>query len=172
MADNRVLVLKDRAKLVRFEREVLPHLDAAHNLARWLTGNDADAADVVQEACLRALSFFDGFRGPEARAWLLQIVRNTCYTWLRRNRAAATEALDETALGVRAGSTATERMILSQAIGALPAEFREALVLREMEGLSYKDIAHVVGVPIGTVMSRIARARKLLREYLSAEAAS
>jgi len=164
--------LEDRAKFVRFEREILPHLDAAHNLARWLTGNDADAADVVQEASVRALSFFDGFRGGDARAWLLQIVRNTCYTWLRRNRDASTAVLDEAVHGSPGSGAGPERLMVQQAIAALPEEFREALVLREIEGLSYKEIAHVAGVPIGTVMSRLARARKMLRASLSPEAAS
>ncbi len=171
MAENRVLNLIDRVKIARFEGEILPHLDAAHNLARWLAGNDADAADVVQEACVRALSFFEGFRGGDARAWLLQIVRNTCYTWLRRNRRADTEALDEGAHRAPAGAAGTpERMILREAMASLPVEFREVLVLRELEGLSYKEIAHVAGIPMGTVMSRIARARKQLRERLAPEA--
>ena len=121
---------------------------------------------------MRALSFFDGFRGGEARAWLLRIVRNTCYTWLRRNRSANVEALNEATHHAVAQTATPERLILSQAVGALPLEFREALVLRELEGLSYKEIAHVAGVPIGTVMSRLARARKLLRDQLYPEAAS
>ncbi len=169
--------MEDRKKSVRFEQEILPHLDAAHNLARWLTGNDADAADVVQEASLRALSFFDGFRGGDARAWLLRIVRNTCYTWLRQNRVDKMTSFDEAVHDV-AGSAEdperrtlarADRRMLQQAIEELPMEFREALVLREIEDLSYKDIAHVSGVPIGTVMSRLARARKLLRDRLSGE---
>jgi len=157
----------------------MPHLDAAHNLARWLTRNDADAADMVQEAAMRALSFFEGFRGGDARAWLLRIVRNTCYTWLRQNRAELMAPLDESAPD-RAGAdperstiARADRQALQQAIEELPVEFRETLVLREIEGLAYKEIAHVAGVPIGTVMSRLARARSLLRARLaSPEAAS
>ena len=167
--------MEDRTKRVRFEREILPHLDAAHNLARWLAGNDADAADVVQEASVRALSFFDGYRGGDARAWLLRIVRNTFYTWLRQNRGDETTPLDEAVHNVAAPAANPEqsillradRAMLRQAIADLPVEFREALVLRDIEDLSYKQIAHVAGVPIGTVMSRLARARKLLRERLS-----
>lgn len=159
---------------MRFEQEILPHLDAAHNLARWLTGNDADAADVVQEAAMRALSFFDGFRGGDARAWLLRIVRNTCYTWLRQNRAEKMTPLDEarhdpgerTANPEQNAIARADRKTLQEAIEELPVEFREALVLREIEGLAYKEIAHVTGVPMGTVMSRLARARNLLRERL------
>ncbi len=162
---------------MRFEREILPHLDAAYNLARWLAGNDADAADVVQEASVRALSYFDSFRGGDARAWLLRIVRNTFYSWLRQNRGEETTPFDE-AVHEAAGTgenpeTSTiqraDRARLQRAIEELPVEFREALVLREIEGLSYKEIAHVAGVPMGTVMSRIARARKLLRDRLSPE---
>ena len=160
---------------MRFEREILPHLDAAHNLARWLTGNDADAADVVQEAAVRALSFFEGFRGGDARAWLLRIVRNTCYTWLRRNRTEKMMPLDEATHdpGERAANpeqaaiSRADRRTLQAAIAELPVEFRAALVLREIEGLAYKEIAHVTGVPMGTVMSRLARARNRLRERLA-----
>jgi RNA polymerase sigma-70 factor (ECF subfamily) len=167
--------LEDRTKRVRFEREILPHLDAAHNLARWLAGNDADAADVVQEAFVRALSFFDGYRGGDARAWILRIVRNTFYTWLGQNRVENAVAFDEAVHDVsgQAGNPErntlerADRMQLRQAIRELPVEFREALVLRDIEGLSYKEIAHVASVPIGTVMSRLARARKLLRESLA-----
>jgi len=161
---------------VRFEREILPHLDAAHNLARWLTGNDADAADVVQDAFVRALSYFDGYRGGDARAWLLRIVRNTFYTWARQNRASDATALDPAAHEVagqapdpeRATLEHAGRMLLRRAMENLPVEFRETLVLREIEGLPYKEIAHVTGVPMGTVMSRLARARRLLRERLMA----
>jgi|SRR5215217_933186 len=154
-----------------FEDAVLPHLDAAYNLARWLTRNEHDAQDVVQEAYLRALRFFGGFHGGDARAWLLTIVRNTCYTWLRRNRspqlsydfdeavlAKESPVLDPEAAHVLKAQT----QLVNEAIEQLPIEFREVVVLRELEELSYKEIAGVTGIPIGTVMSRLARARKRL----------
>jgi RNA polymerase sigma-70 factor (ECF subfamily) len=158
----------------RFEQRVLPHLDAAYNLARWLTRNDHDAEDVVQEAALRAYRFFDGLRG-EARPWLLAIVRNSCLSWLQVNRPAdlagfddrAAEPIDETSpetLAVRQ----CDRRMLNEALAALSAQFREALILRELEDLSYKDIARITDVPIGTVMSRLARGRRLLAESLQA----
>ena len=161
----------------------MPHLDAAYNLARWLTRNQHDAEDVVQDAYLRAFRFFDGFHGGDCRAWLLTIVRHTCYSWLEKNRPAEiTTGFDEdTPAEDRAGfdpdMMAAEggnpeaialqnahRRILNQAIAALPLGFREVLILRELEDLSYKEIARVVDVPVGTVMSRLARARKLLRQ--------
>lgn len=164
----------------RFEELMAPHLDAAYNLARWLTGNPDDAQDVVQEACLRAFRFIDAFRGQEPRAWLLAIVRNTGYSWLSRNRQPETsiEAVKNTALASEAGDAhdpaapalrAADRATLTAALARLPAEFREALVLRELEDLSYKEIASIAGVPIGTVMSRLSRARLLLRRELAAE---
>ncbi len=153
----------------------MPHLDAAYNLARWLTQNDRDAEDVVQEACLRALQFFDGFRGEEGRGWLLSIVRNTCYTWLRKNRAPAQELFDEElhsgADDSKSPETAAlqsaDRRMLQAAVDELPLEFREVLVLRELEGLSYAEIAAVAGIPAGTVMSRLARARRRLGQLLA-----
>jgi RNA polymerase sigma-70 factor, ECF subfamily len=159
----------------RFEQAILPHLDAAYNLARWLTANDHDAQDVVQEACLRVFKFFGGFRGGNARSWLLTIVRNTSYTWLRQNRphASATDATDE--LNCLEDTTTNPEMLMArsantqavrQALEQLPVEFRESIVLRELEGLSYKEIADVAGVPIGTVMSRLARGRKQLQQNL------
>src|SRR5882762_5766926 len=158
----------------QFEQRVLPHLDAAFNLARWLTRNDHDAEDVVQEAMLRAFRFLDGLRG-EAKPWLLAIVRNSCFTWLQVNRPAelsgfddrAIEPIDETSpetLAVRQ----CDRRMLNEALAALSAQFREALILRELEDLSYKDIARITDVPIGTVMSRLARGRRLLAESLQA----
>ena len=166
--------LPEENKLARFEQAVLPHLDAAYNLARWLTRNDADAEDVVQEAALRAFKFFGGFRGGDGRAWLLTIVRNACYTWLRQNRAHELEApFDEEAHGVEGDNPETillegaDRQMLKEALEELPLEFREAIVLRELEGLSYKEIAAVADVPLGTVMSRLARARKRLQLRLS-----
>jgi RNA polymerase sigma factor (sigma-70 family) len=159
-----------------FEQVVLRHLDAAYNLARWLTRNPQDAEDVVQEAYLRALRFFGGFRGDNARAWLLKIVRNTCYTWLHQNRAQQpTAAFDEEVHTDLVQSQNPETLLLrkadghllNQALDELPPDFREALVLLELERLSYKEIAEVQGIPIGTVMSRLARARHRLRESLS-----
>ncbi len=158
----------------RFEQILLPHLGAGYNLARWLTRNDHDAEDVVQEAYLRAFRAFDRYRGGDPRAWLLTIVRNTCYTWLRRNQEAATEAASADDVAADP-ATEPEAMWLRQADGqllragleALALEFREALVLRELEGLSYKEIADVTDVPLGTVMSRLARARKQLHTWLA-----
>jgi RNA polymerase sigma-70 factor (ECF subfamily) len=169
-------VLGEDDKLARFERLVLPHLDAAHNLARWLTRTAHDAEDVVQEACLRAYRFFAGFHGADGRAWLLAIVRNTCSTWLERNRARApAAAFDEEKHSDPAGGDAPDSRLLRtedtdllrQALEALPPEYREVIVLRELEGLSYKEIAGVAGVPLGTVMSRLARARERLQQALA-----
>jgi RNA polymerase sigma factor (sigma-70 family) len=166
-------------ELERFEAEVLPHLSAAYRLARYLTRNDADAEDVVQEAYLRALKYFGGFRGATAsasRAWLLAIVRNMAHTWLRRHRGgASTTEFDELlhSDGIAedhpgaALSRSDLRESLAQALERLPAEFREVIVLREIEGLSYKEISQVVNVPAGTVMSRLARARKRLQGALT-----
>ncbi len=159
-----------------FEEVLLPHLDAAYNLARWLTRNPQDAEDVVQDAYLRAFRFFGGFHGGNARTWLLKIVRNTSYTWLHQNRAQrSATAFDEQLHTDTAESENPETSLLrkadsrllNQALDELPPEFREVLVLLELEGLSYKEIAEVMGIPIGTVMSRLARARHRLRESLS-----
>jgi len=163
----------------RFELVVLPHLDAAYNLARWLIRSPADAEDVVQEACLRALRFFDGFRGGDSRAWLLKIVRNTCYSWVRKNRPTElSDEFDETVHSANAlGEDAEAKLVsranseqVKKALEALPAGFREVLVLREIEELSYKEISDVTGVPMGTVMSSLSRARRRLREELLAAA--
>lgn len=162
----------------RFERTVLPHLDAAWDLARWLTGNDADAEDVAQTALLRALQFFDGFHGVNARAWLLAIVRNAFYTWLeQRNRGhEIADPFDETLHAPESGGGDPEAELLRRADGrllrqgleALSLPLREVMVLRELEGLSYKEIAAVAAVPIGTVMSRLSRARRQLQDFLIA----
>jgi RNA polymerase sigma-70 factor, ECF subfamily len=158
-----------------FDEIVLPHLDAAYNLARWLVRNKQDAEDIVQEACLRAFRFFGGFQGGDARAWLLKIVRNTSYTFLEKNRPVAlAEEFDEQ---VHVPDVPTfdaetimvrdvESRMLRESLEELPVNFREVLVLRELEGLSYKEIAEMIGVPIGTVMSSLARGRDRLRESL------
>ena len=167
----------------RFELLVLPHLDAAYNLARWLTRNDHDAQDVVQEAMMRAMRYMASCRGDDAKAWLLQIVRNSCFTWLKVNRPAERLFLDEDgeALNEIAAPAAcephsvaarnAERDRINDAIASLPAAYRDVLVLREIEDLSYGDIARIAGIPVGTVMSRLARARGLLRQMLSSPAA-
>ena len=167
------------SELERFEAIVLPHLDAAYTLARYLTRNDQDAQDVVQDAYLRALEYFGGFRGAEsgdARAWVLAIVRNTAHTWHRRHRAdaLATEFDEELHSEAVAGDHPaaalerdTARESVRQALERLGPEFREVIVLREIEGLSYKEISDVTGAPVGTVMSRLARARRRLREALA-----
>jgi RNA polymerase sigma-70 factor (ECF subfamily) len=166
-------------QLARFEQVVLPHLDAAYNLARWLTRNDHDAEDVVQEAYLRAFKFFGGYHGGDSRAWLLAIVRNTCYTWLQQNRRReVTEELDEETHEVESQEPNPEvallqnldLQMLKRSLEALPIEFREVVILRELEGLSYKEIADLAEVPIGTVMSRLARARKRLQQEITGTA--
>jgi RNA polymerase sigma-70 factor (ECF subfamily) len=168
----------ERERLILYEQKVLPHLDAAYNLARWLAGNDHDAQDVAQEASLRAFKFFGNFRGQDARAWLLTIVRNTFYTWLRKNRPSekTVEINDETldiedvsANAPTASPQFADADAVRRAIAELPVEFREIVVLREMEGFSYREIADLSEAPIGTVMSRLARARKLLQKRLAAE---
>jgi RNA polymerase sigma-70 factor (ECF subfamily) len=167
--------VQDPTQQVRFERIVLPHLDAAYNLARWLTRNDQDAEDVVQEACLRAFRFLGGFYGGDSRAWILTIVRNTCYSWLRHNRAhELTTPFDETIYDVECEALNPETLLLHhadqqmlrRALEALPVESREVIVLRELEGLSYKEIGAIADIPLGTVMSRLARARKRLQQDL------
>jgi RNA polymerase sigma-70 factor (ECF subfamily) len=167
--------LSERASLNRFEQAVLPHLNAAYNLARWLTRNDHDAEDVVQEAVLRALQFFDSFRGGDGRSWLLTIVRNTCYTRLERHRRHQPLATFDEAIhsGTDAGDDPSRLLLqmedqqaVAQAVEELPLEFREVIVLREMEGLSYKEIASIAGIAMGTVMSRLARARERLQNHL------
>jgi len=165
----------DPIELERFERTLLPHMRAAYNLARWLTRTDQDAEDVVQEAYLRAVRFFGGFRGGDAKAWLLTIVRNTSHSaWQRGRGAGATVPLDEDTPEVEDAALGPEDLLLQkasrqevrEALDALPVEFREVVVLRELEGLSYKEMAEVTQLPIGTVMSRLARARARLRRGL------
>jgi RNA polymerase sigma factor (sigma-70 family) len=164
-------------KTRRFETLVLPHLDVAYNLARWLTRSDQDADDVVQEAFLRAFRFLDGMHGESARAWLLKIVRNTAMSWLQDGRASsATREFDETRHG-QAHTDGPETQLarkdtreqVNAALMKLPVEFREVLVLREMEDLSYREIAEIAAIPIGTVMSRLSRARRDFAALLAKE---
>lgn len=158
-----------------FEEIALPHLNAAYNLARWLTRNDHDAEDIVQEAYLRAFRFFGSFRGDHGRVWLLGIVRNTFYTWWQHNRKQALNMpFDEESPELDAPTLASpddpasilsrrdDWKMLNGVLEKLPVEFREVIVLRELEDLSYKEIAEITAVPLGTVMSRLSRARKLL----------
>jgi len=162
--------------LLNFEQSVLPHLDAAYNFARWLTRNEQDAQDVTQEAYLRAFRFFPGFRGGDARAWIMKIVRNTCYSWLRENRRLqdATE-YDENLIPDDCPAPNPEEVVfqkdsatlVQKALERLPADFREVLILRELEGMSYKEIAAITGMAPGTVMSSLSRARDRLRKGLT-----
>ena len=165
----------EKEDLISFEAMMLPHLDAAHNLAKWLLRNEQDAQDVVQEAYLRAFKSFSGFHGSNGRAWLLTIVRNTSYTLLKNNKAVdLTTTFDEEihAPGYDSASPATilehaeDAKLISEAMDELPGEFREILTLRHQEALSYKEIADIVQIPPGTVMSRLARARAKLKERL------
>lgn len=176
--------MSEESRRVRFEQLVLIHTDAAYGLARWLMRNEAQAEDAVQEAYLRAFRFFGSFRGGDARPWLLGIVRNTCYTLLEREGASASPAeFHEDSHGeesMAAGAVlnfpinpetaaieGADRALVQQCLRALPTEYREALVLRELQECPYREIAAIAEVPIGTVMSRIARGRRLLRQALS-----
>jgi len=158
----------------RFEQLVLPHVDAAFNLARWLLRGRTDAEDVAQEALLRAYRFFRGFHGGDARAWLLQIVRNACYTWLEKNRPMELNMEFDEELHLQMCATpealaiaSDDRKRLTLALETLPPRFREVLVLRELEGCSYKEIAAITSIPIGTVMSSLSRARRHLYSALA-----
>jgi RNA polymerase sigma-70 factor (ECF subfamily) len=167
--------LPDESTAVDFERTFTPHMDAAYNLARWLVRDDHDAQDVVQEAYLRALRFASGFRGGDPRAWILAIVRNTAFTFLKRNRGSNSPVefdenvhrgeLEDAGLEAEAVRGADGTMI-RDALNELTEEFREVIVMRDIEGLSYKEIADAADVPIGTVMSRLARARGKLARSL------
>jgi RNA polymerase sigma-70 factor (ECF subfamily) len=165
--------VSDHEQRAQFERLVLPHLDAAYNLARWLAGNDHDAEDIAQEACLRAFRFVESCRNSDGRAWVLTIVRNTAYSWLKKNREMPVVSMDNDELEAIEDQSSAVRSFygadteaLRAALETLAPEFREALVLRELEGLSYKEIAEVSDVPVGTVMSRLARARRQLQGAL------
>lgn len=176
--------MSDLTKKKRFQACVMPHLNSAFNLACWLTHNRQDAEDVVQEAYLRAFRFFDNFHGEDGRAWLLRIVRNTFYTWYQDNQKQRQETpFDEElhnidfcrSIGAAHADNDPEALLmqkdseqqLQRALQALPLEFREVMVMRELEELSYKQIAGIVGIPIGTVMSRLGRGRKLLATLLA-----
>jgi RNA polymerase sigma-70 factor (ECF subfamily) len=168
--------LAEPKTLTHFETVLLPHLAAAYNLARWLTRNDHDAEDLVQEAYLRAFKSFDGFRGVDGRGWILAIVRNTCYTWLQQNRhQELADVFDEEVHTVEDPSQNPETALLQEvgaqllrdALERLPLEFREILVLRELEEMSYREIADLAGIPVGTVMSRLARGREHLQRSLT-----
>ena len=161
------------ARHAQFEAVVMPHLDAGYNLARWLTRNPSDADDVVQDACVRALKYIGALRDGDARAWFLTIVRHAFYDWCKRNRPAEIVRDDGTALDLavdplavdpeQAAARTSERRVLADAVAALPLPYREVLVLRELEEMSYKEIARVADLPVGTAMSRLARARGLLQ---------
>jgi RNA polymerase sigma-70 factor (ECF subfamily) len=158
-----------------FEEVILPHLDAAYRLARWLMRNDPDAEDVVQEASLRAFRYFRTFTGGNGRAWFLRIVRNTCHGWRGRNLQAVTDPFDEEQHSDTSPVSDPERLLLQtadvaliqRAIGSMPNRFRELLVLRELEGLSYRELADVMSIPMGTVMSSLSRARQAFRVALN-----
>jgi RNA polymerase sigma-70 factor, ECF subfamily len=171
---------KNDSRTRRFERLVLTHLDAAYNLARWLARDRQRAEDIVQDACLRALRSFDGFQGEDARPWLLTIVRNTFFSSLARHPGEELRAeIDEDAVSPWSDTDASaqdpaavfarkadcER--IDRALAKLPLEFREIVILRELEDLSYKEIAEIVAVPVGTVMSRLSRGRRLLARHLA-----
>jgi len=176
--------LDQQSRVKRFEEIFVTHLDAAYDLARWLTRDERNAEDVVQEACLRAFKFFDSFHGGNGRAWLLAIVRNTYYSWIEKNQGQLLNvSIDDDTFGANGSDIAAlehdvndgvdrlmqqeeARRQVNRALEQLPAEFREVIVLRELEEMSYKEIATVAGIPLGTVMSRLARARRLLQEYL------
>jgi RNA polymerase sigma factor (sigma-70 family) len=178
---RRIMTTDKPGKVERFEGVFVAHLDAAYNLARWLTRDDSNAEDIAQEACLRAFRFIDGFHGENGRAWLLAIVRNTYYSWLEKNRPQAQNvSFDEETLGADDCSATGPaycdvdyrlqqddyRRLINGALDRLPAEFREVIVLRELEEMSYKEIAAIANIPLGTVMSRLARARQMLLRCL------
>ena len=160
-----------------FETVIVPHLDAGYRLARWLMRDEHDAEDAVQEASLRAFRYFRTFVGGDGRAWFLRIVRNTCYGWRRAGSQAPTDPFDEEQHSSARPPADPETlllqtdhaMLIARALGRLPGRFHQLLVLRELEGLSYRELADVIGIPIGTVMSRLSRAREALRTALDTE---
>jgi RNA polymerase sigma-70 factor (ECF subfamily) len=160
-------------RLALFEELILPHLDAAYNLARWLTRNEQDVPDIVQEAYLRAFGYFDSYRGGDGKAWLLAVVRNTCRTWQhRQSKQSASVPFDEFVHTGEDAGPDYEREIASQekmgllrtCLESLPVEFRAVVVMRELEEMSYQEIAEAMGLAIGTIMSRLSRARKRLMD--------
>jgi RNA polymerase sigma factor (sigma-70 family) len=168
--------MSDPNGYLNFDADVLPHIDAAYNLARWLTPNEQDAEDVVQEVFLRAFRFFDGFCGGNARTWLLRMVRNTSYTWLERKRSQQpVSAMEQSAFSSDASAINPSRELLPSedgkevrfALEALPPSLREVLVLREVEGMSYEEISEVTSIPPRTVMSRLSCARGELQASLA-----
>jgi RNA polymerase sigma-70 factor (ECF subfamily) len=166
--------MDEAAKVALFERTMVPHLDAAYNLARWSTRNSQDAEDIVQEAYLRAFRYLESFTGGDGRAWILAIVRNSCVTWYRQQKGNSV-SFDERLHGASSEQPTPEKALLQKVslsslrdcMGALPLEYRETLVMRELEEMSYKEIAEVASLPIGTVMSRLARARKRLEDCMA-----
>jgi RNA polymerase sigma-70 factor (ECF subfamily) len=162
-----------------FETVVIPHLDAGYRLARWLTKDADDAEDVVQEASLRAFRYFQTFAGGDGRAWFLRIVRNTCYAWRSDQHQAPTDSFDEEQHSGSRPPSDPETLLLrtddaaliARALSSLPDHFHQLLVLRELEGLSYRELSEVIGIPMGTVMSRLSRAREALRAALDGELA-
>jgi RNA polymerase sigma-70 factor (ECF subfamily) len=159
-----------------FDEVVVPHLEAAYRLARWLTGNEHDAEDVVQEASLRALRYFRTYSGGNGRAWFLRVVRNTCHAWRGHGEPTPSEAFDEERHATGSPSDpemlavrGDDHLLIERALDHVPPRFRELLVLRELEGLSYREIAKAMKIPMGTVMSSLSRARQALRRALDAE---
>ena len=172
--------MDEPVKLRLFEDAMLPHLRAAHNLARWIVKSPQDAEDLVQEAYIKAFRYFDGFQGGNSQAWLLAIVRNTCLTWLRDSRTGLSsvvsfdEHIHRTGEHVR---NVEEALVVESDIGSLrdcieglPVEYRETVVMRELEGMSYKEIAKTMSVPAGTIMSRLSRGRKRLEDCMGSRA--
>jgi RNA polymerase sigma-70 factor (ECF subfamily) len=171
--------MDEASKLALFEHTIVPHLNDAHNLARWLTRNQQDAEDVVQEAYLRAFRFFDGFHGSDGRAWLLAVVRNTCISWMGRRTGAESTIVEFDEHVHRAtdeAESAEEVLIrnskiesLRTCVETLPVEYREVIVMRELQELSYREISEIAGIPIGTVMSRLSRGRMRLLDCMEAK---
>jgi RNA polymerase sigma-70 factor (ECF subfamily) len=169
-------LMDEASKLALFEHTIVPHLNDAHNLARWLTRNQQDAEDVVQEAYLRAFRFFDGFHGGDGRAWLLAVVRNTCISWMGRRTGAESTSVEFDEHVHRAADEAesAEQVLIRNSkieslracVETLPVEYREVIVMRELQELSYREISEVAGIPIGTVMSRLSRGRMRLLDCM------